>query len=93
MKRVKNLIENKGLINTFNKQKIGFYLNKAFSKKSNFYFLKYKNNNLLRVVFLKKNKFFKSNQVKKDFSLIKISSKTVFNVIFMFITLYFYKKI
>ena len=93
MKRVKNLIENKGLINTFNKQKIGFYLNKAFSKKSNFYFLKYKNDNLLRVVFLKKNKFFKSNQVKKDFSLIKISSKTVFNVIFMFITLYFYKKI
>lgn len=93
MKRVKNLIENKGLINTFNKQKIGFYLNKAFSKKSNFYFLKYKDNNLLRVVFLKKNKFFKSNQVKKDLSLIKISSKTVFNVIFMFITLYFYKKI
>jgi len=93
MKKVKNLIENKGLINTFNKQKIGFYLNKAFSKKSNFYFLKYKNNNMLKHVHFKKFFFLNLVRVKKKISLVKINNRIIFNVIFMFIILYFYKKI
>ena len=84
MKKVKNLIGSKGLINTFNKQKIGFYLNKSSSKKSIFYFLKYKNNGILECVFLKKLIFIKTSFIKKNFSLTRIRCKTIFNVIFMF---------
>jgi len=42
MRRVENLIKKKGSINTFNKLKTCFYLNKQFSKKLLFVSLKYK---------------------------------------------------
>ena len=42
MKKVKNLTENKALINTFKKLQIRTYLNKKFWKKKSFYLLKYK---------------------------------------------------
>ena len=48
MKRVKNLTENKVLINTFKKLKTKIHLNKGGFKNSSFYLLKYN-----RFVFLK----------------------------------------
>lgn len=42
MKRVKNLIESKGLINTFKKTKTKNYISKSILKKKGFFFLKFK---------------------------------------------------
>jgi hypothetical protein len=43
MKKVKNLTENKGLINTFKKLKTKLHLNKSSLKNSSFYLFKYGN--------------------------------------------------
>ncbi len=53
MKKEKNLIENKVLINTFKKFKLKNYLNKTFLKKKSFIFLKFKNKKLIKVNFFK----------------------------------------
>lgn len=44
MKKVKNLTENKVLINTFKKFKLKNYLNKTFLKKNSFFLTKFKTN-------------------------------------------------
>ncbi len=59
MRRVKNLIENKDLINTFKKFKSKLHHNKRFFKNSLFYTSKYN-----RVVFLKYNIYLESNKFK-----------------------------
>lgn len=61
MKKVKNLTENKGLINTFKKSKLKNYLNKASLKKKDFFLLKYKKNVFKKgFFFLNKNYFYKN---------------------------------
>ena len=57
MKKVKNLTESKGLINTFRKLKTKSHLNKSNLKKNNFYYAK----------FCKKNFFKKQPQSKSVF--------------------------
>ena len=55
MKKEKNLIENKVLINTFKKFKLKNYLNKTILRKKSFIFLKFKNKKLIKINFLREN--------------------------------------
>jgi hypothetical protein len=96
MKKERNLIENKGLINTFKKFKLKNYLNKTFLKKKSFIFLKFKDKKLKNVLafkrntFLKKsNKFVCDNIFLKNFSKITLNSfnikKSLYKSILIFI--------
>ncbi len=84
MKKVKNSIENKDLINTFKKLKYRNFLNKSNSKKIGFFLKKF----YIEKIFLKrfswkytqKYSFIKKNTNKNNFLLITT----------MFIKLYFY---
>lgn len=99
MKRIKNLTENKDLINTFKKTKFRNYLNKAVFKKKNFFFLKYKQLCFKKLFkFLFKFFFYKSvflyfkNNSSKN-ALFNINFKensNYFKILLMFIDLYFY---
>ncbi len=90
MKRVKNLTENKVLINTFKKLKIKIHLNKNFLKNFSFYLSKY--NGLILLKFFKKNKFkfsfFKklySNKILLKQGIFTYNKKPLLNTIIMFI--------
>ncbi len=101
MRRVKNLTENKDLINTFKKSKLKNYLNKSILGKKDFFFLKYRQNKFSKF-FKKLSKFFfykvvfgklycnyneKSNPFKrKQFK----GTFSFFKTTLMFIDLYFY---
>ena len=90
MRKEKNLIENKGLINTFKKLKVRTNFNKSKLKKISFYFFKFnkliffkfffKNKKKLKVIFFKKYNIIK----KKDkFGFVFIT--TLFKKTLMFI--------
>lgn len=88
MKRVKNLTENKVLINTFKKSKLKNYLNKSFLKKKDFFLLKYRQpkfkfffkffskslfyRNIFKTFFFLKQKNIFLNS-QKSFNLVKIT--------------------
>ncbi len=97
MKKVKNLIENKDLINTFKKSKTKNNLNKSILKKRTFFFLKYKCINLVKFVKI----FNKNNQLKYIFNkplslgcffvnINQIKNKNFLKTTLMFIKLYLY---
>lgn len=101
MKKVKNLTENKDLINTFKKSKLKNYLNKSILRKRDFFFLKYRQNKFCK--FFKKlskfslysstfNKLYTNYSIKNNF-IKKSQFKKTFNFFkttLMFINLYFY---
>ena len=85
MKKGKNLIENKGLINTFKKLKYKNFLNKTNSKKIEFFFKKFYNEK----IFLKKFSWKKLENIKL-FKTSTFTNNSICKVIIMFIKLYFY---
>lgn len=90
MKKVKNLTENKGLINTFRKLKNRTHLNKNNFKNLSFYLFKYNKLILLRnfkktkfkLIFLKK---FFLNKTNLKHNLFSLDNKTFIAVTLMFI--------
>ena len=99
MKKGKNLIENKGLINTFKKLKYKNFLNKTNSKKIEFFLKKFYNEkiflkkfswkNFLEKIFLKKFSWKKLENIKL-FKTSTFTNNSICKVIIMFIKLYFY---
>ena len=85
MKKGKNLIENKGLINTFKKLKYKNFLNKTNSKKIEFFLKKFYNEK----IFLKKFSWKKLENIKL-FKTSTFTNNSICKVIIMFIKLYFY---
>ncbi len=99
MKKKKNLIENKVLINTFKKFKLKNNLNKSNLKKKSFFFLKYKiiklNNffkKLQKINFLKNLNKKKINSHPQNNLLFKKQNKNIFKTFLMFI-IYIFSKI
>ncbi len=96
MRKVENLTENKGLINTFKKLKTRNYQSKSFFKKRDFFFLKFKQFNFS--FFFKKiskNKYiyvnFKKTFNKTDLIFIFNNNRKtdILKTTLMFIKLYF----
>lgn len=91
MRRVRNLIENKDLINTFKKLKIRVHLNKNSFKQASFFFYKYNNlsgfkqknkhTHLYKYIFMGKF-FLKKKSVGLDFFSVELLN---FKKILMFI--------
>ena len=92
MKRVKNLTENKGLINTFKRFKSKNHTLKAILKKKYFFFTKFQQNLILKkkIFFNKKyfNKilfvYFKYKNPHYNLLIIKNFKKNFFKKILMF---------
>ena len=90
MKKIKNLTENKDLINTFKRFKIRQYLNKTSLKKNFFYTSKFKSNFYLRFFFKHRNTLIFLKSRKIDFY--RKHNLSFFKVILMFNNLYVYSK-
>ena len=90
MKRVENLTKNKVLINTFNKLKVSFYLNKQFSKKLIFFLLKYRFSKIFITTFNTKIIFLKNT--KKNLNPLAKTNRGVhlYKILTMFIYIYIY---
>jgi hypothetical protein len=89
MKRVRNLIENKGLINTFNKFKNKNHTFKSTLKKKYYFFSKFHYKPVLRTyTFFIKVKFFKKNYIG-GFEVARLSTNSYsFNNLFSKILLF-----
>lgn len=90
MKKEKNLIESKVLVNTFKRFKSKNYLNKSFLKKNLFYILKYKTTNLYRSlnffkIFFKKIGFLGKYNCCGDVQILKKFRKNLFIKIIIFV--------
>ena len=94
MKKVKKLIENKGLINTFKKIKLRIYLNKSFLAKNKFYLNKFKSD-----LFFKKPNFRVKSFLYVDNNIITVRLNNndvnfkLLNTLSYFIILYIYENI